>query len=109
MTALKDARPGVRHLVRDLRFRSSFGRPCYVKYTEGLAALIVPHLSSGADGPYSYLRMVHRTTVREAINLGFITIGAERVDVPAFDSNTSHWSAHPYHQGRTISATEVAR
>lgn len=101
------ARPAIRELVRLLQFRASFGRPCYVKRIEHFAALIVPHLTDGPDGPYSYLRMFRRTTIDEAVFLGYVTLGDRLVDVPEFAAN--HWSAHPGHKGRTIALTPSSK
>lgn len=106
---LKHERPAVRELVKLLGFRSSFGRPCYIKRNTVHAALIVPHLRNGPEGPYSYLRTFHRATVHEAAAGGFVVLGLDLVDVPEFEDATGHWCAEPGHKGRTISLTEVAR
>ena len=103
MPDLKHARPAIRQLVRLLNFRAGYGRPSYIKWTEHQAALIVPHLSDGPEGPYSYLRGFQRSTVKEAAFLGYVKLGA-RGPVPAFAAPTDHWSAHPDHLGRTITA-----
>jgi hypothetical protein len=102
MPDLKHARPAVRKLVAALQHRSSFGRPCYVKRNTTLAALIVPHLRNGADGPYSYLASFQRATVHEAAVLGYVVLGDSLVDVPPFDVAVRHWSAESAHKARTI-------
>lgn len=99
---LKHARRPIRDLVQILRFRASYGRPCYIKRNTVHAALIVPTLTGGPDGPYSYLKTYQRGTIHEAVVLGFVTLGAELVDVPEFGA-VSHWSTEPALKGRTIS------
>lgn len=101
-------RPAVQELIDLLRFRSSFGRPCYIKRTTRYAALIVPELRNGADGPYAHIRTFQRTTVDEAISRGFVTLGPELVDVPACSGNRNHWATDIGHTGRTIQLTEAA-
>jgi hypothetical protein len=95
-------RPAVRELIHLLRFRSSFGRPCYVKRNQRHATLIVPELRNGADGPYAHLKTFDRATIHEAAALGAITLGPDLVDVPAFSGNRNHWAYGTGHQGRTI-------
>lgn len=102
MTGLKAARRPIRELAHILEYRTSFGRPCYVKRNTLYAALIVPMLRSGADGPYSYIRTFQRATLHEAQVLGFVVLGEQLVDVPAFEIAGTHWCAEPAHQGRTI-------
>ncbi len=102
-------RPAVRELTQLLTFRSSFGRPCYVKRNKNMIALIVPHLRDGADGPYSFLRCFTRATLQDAIDHGHVVLGDQLVDVPVFEAPALHWAVEPAHQGRTISLTEVAR
>ncbi|MGW4505758.1 hypothetical protein ACWENO_14070 [Streptomyces sp. NPDC004436] len=110
MPDLKHARPAIRQLVRILNFRATFGRPSYIKWTEHQVALIVPHLTNGPDGPYSYLRGFQRATVREAVLLGYVRLG-ERGQVPAFADVSNHqwWAAHPDHSGRTITSLVAAK
>ncbi|WP_103512961.1 hypothetical protein [Streptomyces sp. SM13] len=95
-------RPAVRDLIGLLRFRSSFGRPCYVKRNSRHAALIVPELRNGADGPYAHLKTFDRATIHEAVIVGAVTLGPNLVDVPAFSGNRNHWAYEIAHQGRTI-------
>ena len=102
-------RPAVRDLLMRLEYRSSFGRPCYIKRTGRYAALIVPELRSGADGPYAHLKTFNRDTVREAEGLGAVVIGADLVDVPACSGNRSHWATDIGHMGRTIQLAGGAR
>lgn len=109
MTALKNARPPIRDLVKHLEYRSTFGRPVYVKRNQQYAALIVPELRNGADGPYGYLKTYQRATVHEAIVLGFVRLGGELMDIPRFAIAGRHWCADAGLMGRTISLTEVAR
>lgn len=109
MTKSSTYRPAVRELINLLRFRSSFGRPCYIKRTIQRAALIVPELRNGADGPYAHLKTFDRATVHEAVALGAVTLGPDLVDVPAFSGNRNHWAFDPGHQGRTIQLTAVTR
>lgn len=109
MTGIKHARRPIRTLVKHLEYRSTFGRPCYLKRNTVHAALIVPMLRNGAAGPYSYLRTFQRATIREAIVLGFITLGPDLGEIPAFEVTGTHWSASPDLWGRTISLTGVAR
>jgi hypothetical protein len=108
MSSIKHARRPIRSLVKQLEYRSTFGRPCYLKRNTVHAALIVPMLRNGADGPYSYLRTFQRSTIHEAVALGFVTLGADLVDVPEFEA-VSHWSTEPALKGRTISLAGVAR
>jgi hypothetical protein len=100
---LKHARKPIRDLVKQLEFRSTFGRPCYLKRNTVHAALIVPMLRNGADGPYSYVKTYQRATVHEAIVLGYITLGPDLGVVPEFAVASTHWSASPDLFGRTIS------
>lgn len=102
MPDLKDVRQPIRDLVRHLEYRSTFGRPIYIKRNTQYAALIVPQLRNGADGPYSYLKTYQRATVHEAIKLGFVRLGDDLVDVPGFAVASTHWCAQPTHKGRTI-------
>ena len=103
MTNLKHARRPIRDLVRQLEFRASMGRPCYLKRNTVHAALIVPMLRNGAEGPYSYARTFQRATIDEAIVLGFVVLGPQLVTVPEFAIAGTHWLADPGHKGRTIS------
>lgn len=102
-------RPAIQELIDLLRFRSSFGRPCYIKRDTRYAALIVPELRNGADGPYAYLRTFQRATVDEAINRGFVTLGPALVNVPACRGDSNHWAFNISHMGRTIQLTEATR
>ncbi|MEU1433979.1 hypothetical protein ABZ438_07760 [Streptomyces sp. NPDC005786] len=101
-------RPAVRELINLLRFRSSFGRPCYIKRNRQHAALIVPELRNGAEGPYAHLKTFDRATVHEAVVLGAVTLGPDLVDVPAFSGNRNHWAFEIAHQGRTIQLRQPA-
>ena len=107
MTDLKHARRPIRDLVKQLEFRASMGRPCYVKRNTVHAAVIVPMLRNGAQGPYSYLRTFQRSTIHEAVVLGFVVLGPHLVAVPEFAINPTHWCAEPGHKGRTISLPGV--
>lgn len=98
-------RPAVRELLNLIRFRSTCGRPCYIKLANAYAALIVPHLTDGPDGPYSYLRTFRRATLNEAVELGLVRVGVDRVDVPPIGGK--HWSAQPEMRGRTIALTQA--
>ena len=109
MTKTSSYRPAVRELIDLLRFRSSFGRPCYIKRNQRHAALIVPELRNGADGPYAHLKTFDRATVHEAVVLGAVTLGPNLVDVPAFSGNRNHWAYDTGHQGRTIQLREATR
>lgn len=109
MSDIKHARPPIRDLVRQLEFRGSVGRPCYVKRNTVDAALIVPILRNGADGPYSYWRTFRRATIHEAIVLGFVTLGPDLVDLPEFAVASTHWSADTGLMGRTISLAGGSR
>jgi hypothetical protein len=109
VTGLKHARRPIRQLVKQLEFRSTFGRPCYLKRNTVHAALIVPMLRAGADGPYSYVQTFQRATIHEAIVLGFVVLGPALVDVPEFAGPSTHWSTSPGLMGRTISLTGGAR
>ncbi|MET7975806.1 hypothetical protein ABZW44_22725 [Streptomyces mirabilis] len=102
-------RPAVRNLISLLRARSSFGRPCYIKRTTRHAALIVPELRSGADGPYAHLKTFDRATVHEAVVLGAVTLGPDLVNVPACSGNRNHFATDIGHTGRTIQLTAVTR
>ena len=108
MTGIKYARRPIRNLVKQLEYRSTFSRPCYLKRNTVHAALIVPMLRNGADGPYSYLRTFQRATIHEAVVLGFVTLGADLVDVPEFGA-VPHWSTESALQGRTITLRGDAR
>lgn len=108
MTKTSTYRPAVRDLISLLRSRSSFGRPCYIKRTTRHAALIVPELRNGADGPYAHLKTFDRATVHEAVVLGAVTLGSDLVDVPSFSGNRNHWAFDSGHQGRTIQLRESA-
>lgn len=108
MTKKSTYRPAVQELITLLRFRSSFGRPCYIKRTPQYAALIVPELRNGAEGPYAHLKTFQRATVQEAVELGAIVLGAALVDVPACSGNRNHWATDIGHMGRTIQLTELA-
>lgn len=101
-------RPAVQELINVLRFRSSFGRPCYIKRNARHAALIVPELRNGSDGPYAHLKTFDRATVHEAVVLGAVTLGPNLVDVPSFSGNRNHWAYDTAHQGRTIAVREAA-
>ena len=98
----------IRDLVQLLGFRATYGRPCYIKRNTVHAALIVPTLTNGPTGSYSYLKTFQRATIHEAAVLGFVTLGAELVDVPEFGA-VSHWSTEPALQGRTISLRKAPR
>lgn len=100
-------RPAIQELIDLLRVRASFGRPCYLKRNTQHAALIVPELRNGADGPYAHLRTFQRATVDEAINRGFVTLGPNLVDVPACSGDRNHWATNTGHMGRTIQLTEA--
>ncbi|WP_372344646.1 hypothetical protein [Streptomyces sp. KL116D] len=97
-------RPAIQNLINQLRYRSTFGRPCYIKRTKRHAALIVPSLRSGADGPYELIQTFERATVHEAVVLGAVTLGPDLGDVPAIPGK--HWAADPNRYGRTIQLTE---
>lgn len=99
---LKHARPVIRDLVKTLRFRSSYGRPIYIKQTQTYAALIVPHLTDGADGPYSWLKTYQRTTIHEAVVLGYVVLGPDLVEVPEHAGAVGAWYRDPALLGRTI-------
>lgn len=103
-----DIRPAVQELIDLLQFRSSFGRPCYIKRTQRYAALIVPELRNGTDGPYAHARTFQRTTVDEAINRDFVTLGPVLGPVPACSGDRNHWATDIGHTGRTIQLTETA-
>lgn len=109
MSDLSQARRPIRDLVRQLEFRSTFGRPCYLKRNTVHAALIVPMLRSGADGPYSYMKTYQRSTIHEAIVLGYITLGPDLGKVPEFAGPSTHWSASPDLFGRTITVRGGSR
>lgn len=100
-------RPAVRDLIKHLKYRSSFGRPCYIKRTIRHAALIVPELRSGADGPYAHLKTFDRATVHEAVVLGAVILGPALVNVPACSGRRDHWATDIGHTGRTIQLTEA--
>lgn len=102
-------RPVIKELMRLLAFRQTYGRPCFVKWTRTHAALIVPHLTNGPDGPYSYLRGFHRSTIEEASLCGFITLGSTRVIVPNYASGPGIWANTPEHEGRTIALRDGNR
>ncbi|MEU8902130.1 hypothetical protein [Streptomyces mirabilis] len=108
MTKKSTYRPAIRKLLADLEYRSTFGRPCYIKRTTRHAALIVPELRAGADGPYAHLKTFDRATVHEAVALGAVVLGPDLVDVPAFSGNRNHWAFDGGHQGRTIQLRENA-
>jgi hypothetical protein len=101
-------RPAVRNLIKLLAFRSTFGRPCYIKRNQRHAALIVPELRDGTNGPYAHLKTFDRATVHEAVELGAVTLGPDLVDVPTFSGNRNHWAFESAHQGRTIQLVQVA-
>lgn len=109
MPDLKDVRQPIRDLVRHLEYRSTFGRPIYIKRNTQYAALIVPQLRNGVDGPYSYLKTYQRATVHEAITLGFVRLGSELMDIPEFAGVGKHWCTDPGLMGRTIALTEAQR
>jgi hypothetical protein len=108
MTKFSTYRPAVRVLIKHLQYRGSFGRPCYIKRNTRHAALIVPELRSGANGPYAHLKTFDRATVHEAVVLGAVTLGPDLVDVPSFSGNRNHWAFDSSHQGRTIQLRESA-
>ncbi|MGQ4353230.1 hypothetical protein [Streptomyces drozdowiczii] len=108
MTKPVTYRPAVRNLISLLQFRASFGRPCYIKRNRQHAALIVPELRNGAEGPYAHLKTFDRATVHEAVVLGAVALGPELVDVPAFNGNRNHWAYEAAHQGRTIQLRQAA-
>jgi hypothetical protein len=101
MTDTQIVPPAVQNLLTLIKFRASYGRPCYLKRNSTNAALIVPSLSTGPDGPYEYLRTFRRTTTDEAIRLGLTELGPQLVDVPLTGTGT-HWVFEPAHKGRTI-------
>ncbi len=103
------ARPAITKLTRHLAFRETFGRPCYIKWTRTHAALIVPHLRDGADGPYSYIQGLYRLTVEEAVALGLVSLGRDRVTVPNYSAGGRLWANVPEHEGRTIALRGEAR
>lgn len=102
MADLKYARPVIRELVHLLKFRITYGRPCYIKQSQSHAALIVPHLSDGPDGPYSWLRGFQRSTIHEASVLGYITLGPCLVEVPEHAGKVGGWYRDSDLLGRTI-------
>ncbi|MFE7972960.1 hypothetical protein [Streptomyces shenzhenensis] len=102
MPDLKHARRPIRDLVSHLEYRATFGRPVYVKRNQQYAALIVPELRNGAEGPYGYLKTYQRATVDEAVVLGYVVLGDQLVDVPGFSVAGRHWCTERAHQGRTI-------
>ncbi|MYX67305.1 hypothetical protein K388_05036 [Streptomyces sp. KhCrAH-43] len=108
MTKPVTYRPAVRNLINLLRYRSSFGRPCYIKRNQQHAALIVPELRNGAEGPYAHLKTFDRATVHEAVVLGAVTLGPGLVDVPTFSGNRNHWAFEAAHQGRIIQLRQAA-
>jgi hypothetical protein len=93
-------RPVLQDLGQVLAFRATFGRPCYVKRTVHRAALMVPHLQDGTDGPYAILRTYRRGTINEAVELGLVVVGDDLVEVPPVGGR--HWAAQPEMRGRTI-------
>lgn len=101
-------RPAVRDLIHHLRYRGSFGRPCYIKRNTRHAALIVPELRSGTDGPYAHLKTFDRATVHEAVVLGAVVLGPDLVEVPGFSGNRNHWAFDAGHKGRTIQLARSA-
>lgn len=101
-------RPAIRRLLADLEYRSAFGRPCFIKRTTRHAALIVPELRSGTDGPYAHLKTFDRATVHEAVVLGAVVLGPDLVEVPAFSGNRNHWAFDSGHTGRTIQLARSA-
>ena len=101
-------RPAVQDLIRHLQYRGSFGRPCYIKRNTRHAALIVPELRNGPEGPYAHLKTFDRATVHEAVILGAVVLGPDLVDVPACSGNRNHWATDPGHMGRTIQLREKA-
>lgn len=101
-------RPAIQDLIKHLEYRGSFGRPCYIKRDTRHAALIVPELRNGADGPYAHLKTFQRTTVDEAIERGFVTLGPSLVDVPACSGNRNHFATDIGHMGRTIQLADGA-
>jgi hypothetical protein len=103
MPDVKLARPVIRELVGILQFRASYGRPCYIKRNTLDAALIVPHLTDGPDGSYSWLRTFRRDTVHEAVVLGYVVLGLDLVEVPVHYGATGAWYRSSDHYGRTIS------
>ena len=107
MTDLSTYRPAVRDLIKHLQYRGTFGRPCYIKRTTRHAALIVPELRSGTEGPYAHLKTFERATVHEAVVLGAVTLGPDLVAVPACSGNRNHWATDIGHTGRTIQLTEA--
>lgn len=104
-----DIRPAIQELIDQLRYSSTFGRPCYIKRDSRYAALIVPELSSGAEGPYAHARTFQRTTLDEAINRGFVALGSVRGPVPACSGDRNHWATDIGHPGRTIELVGGAR
>ena len=104
-----DIRPAIQELIDLLRYRSTFGRPCYIKRDSQYAALIVPELHNGTEGPYAHLRTFQRTTLDEAINRGFVTLGPVLGPVPACSGDRNHWATDIGHTGRTIALAGGAR
>lgn len=96
-------RPIIRDLVERLQVRASYGRPCFVKRSTYEAALIVPHLGGGAEGPYSWLVNYRRRTVDEAVELGLVVLGDDMVVVPDHAGDVGAWYRSADHFGRTIS------
>lgn len=101
---LKHARPVIRDLVERLMFRATYGRPCYIKRNDLHAVLIVPELTDGPDGPYSWVRTYRRTTIHEAVVLGYITLGPELVEVPTHSGAAGAWYRSADHRGYIIRA-----
>jgi hypothetical protein len=102
-------RPAIQELIDLLRFRSSFGRPCYIRRDTRYAALIVPELRNGTNGPYAYIRTFQRATIDEAIDRGFVTLGPALIDVPACSGDRNHWATDIGHMGRTIQLADGAK
>lgn len=111
MTDPKHARPAIRDLIERLTFRATYGRPSYIKRNTVHAALITPHLTDSPDGPYSWLKTYKRSTIREAVTLGYVILGADLIDVPEHAGAAGAWYRNPDHKGRTIVVpqTECAR
>jgi hypothetical protein len=95
-------RPAVRSLIDALRSRTTEaaqGRPCWLMRTATDAGLVVPVLADSHD----FLRAFRRTTVDEAMQLGYVTLGDELKDMPAYSYGGPRWGWPCGLMGRTIS------
>ncbi|MFJ7999039.1 hypothetical protein ACIQ7D_18090 [Streptomyces sp. NPDC096310] len=95
-------RPAVRDLISALAFRAmeaQQGRPCWVMRTKTDAGLVVPVLTSS----YDFLRAYRRSTVDEAVTLGYVALGDQLQDMPAYSYGGPRWSYRTCGlKGRTI-------